>query len=198
MQLITLFYYLTDFSNFGLLFTIGCMYFCLEVVLGFKILQQEFSSFSLNGVISGILQGLMPLTIDIIGFIVILMNKNSLNDEKQSKWVTVVVLLYIVFRFPFFIIALYKKMTLKWSEYQGYLDWDKATAKCKNLNMRLPTISEMKSAYNLGDTGAWLNDGHNYWTSEEFSEKEAYYFSVKEGTVHHAAKEVDRHARYLQ
>lgn len=208
--MITLFYYLAEPSNVGLLVLAGGIYLLFELSIGFTIFGQSISS-SLeqatipnvpssffHGLLSGLWKGLLPLTIDILGFLVILYNSSRVSDDKHGGGVTIVVLLYLGLRVSFLISVLYYKITLKWSEYQGYLDWEKASAKCKNINMRLPTISELKSAYNFGDTNTWLDDGHNYWTSEESSENEAYYFSVKNGTVHLAAKELDRHVRYLR
>jgi hypothetical protein len=52
----------------------------------------------------------------------------------------------------------------KFSEYQGSLTWDDANKKCKSLKMRLPTIDELKKAYESGITKSWQKDGEYYWS----------------------------------
>lgn len=43
----------------------------------------------------------------------------------------------------------------KWSQYQGSLNWSRAKEKCASLGMRLPTVTELKSAYTAGVIESW-------------------------------------------
>ena len=69
----------------------------------------------------------------------------------------------------------------QFSEYQGFLTWDDANKKCKSLKMRLPSLDELKKAYESGITKSWLKDGRYYWSSTP-SDAESYYgFFVDNG-----------------
>ncbi len=42
-----------------------------------------------------------------------------------------------------------------WSGYLGEMKWEEANEKCNKIGMRLPTIYELKSAYDMGITNNW-------------------------------------------
>lgn len=67
----------------------------------------------------------------------------------------------------------------QWSNYQGNLNWKDAITRCKSLAMRLPTRAELKAAFDSEITSQWENV--MYWTSEEFSAENAYYFDILYG-----------------
>jgi hypothetical protein len=47
--------------------------------------------------------------------------------------------------------------------------------------MRLPTITELKEAYELGITYSWQKDGFNYWSSTPYDAERYYALSVDNG-----------------
>jgi hypothetical protein len=55
----------------------------------------------------------------------------------------------------------------KWdkTDSQNFLTWSQATEFCKNKQMRLPTLQELKNAYKIGLAQEW--PGSTYWSSEE-------------------------------
>jgi formylglycine-generating enzyme required for sulfatase activity len=69
----------------------------------------------------------------------------------------------------------------KWSEYQGYMNWEDAKKKCASIGMRLPTIEELESAYKSGVTESWKTDGYNYWSSTPVGDDRAYNLSINYG-----------------
>jgi hypothetical protein len=69
----------------------------------------------------------------------------------------------------------------KFSEYQGQLTWNDANKKCKSLKMRLPTITELKEAYESGITKSWQKDGSNYWSSTPYVAERYYGLNVYRG-----------------
>lgn len=71
----------------------------------------------------------------------------------------------------------------KWSAYQGKMNWEDAKAQCASIGMRLPTIEELKVAYEAKITDSWENDGDRYlyWSSTPFGATRAYYFSIYDG-----------------
>lgn len=71
----------------------------------------------------------------------------------------------------------------KWSPYQGSLNWSRAKEKCASLGMRLPTVTELKSAYTAGVIESWKKDDSWYWSSESHDEDTAYSLRVSDGGV---------------
>ncbi|MBL0265779.1 MAG: ankyrin repeat domain-containing protein [Leptospiraceae bacterium] len=71
----------------------------------------------------------------------------------------------------------------KWSQYQGSLNWSRAKEKCASLGMRLPTVTELKSAYTAGVIESWKKDDSWYWSSEFHDEDTAYSLRVSDGGV---------------
>jgi len=49
----------------------------------------------------------------------------------------------------------------------GYMDWYSANEKCRSIGMRLPTLIELKAAYNVGITKSWQKDVVIYWSSTQ-------------------------------
>jgi hypothetical protein len=73
------------------------------------------------------------------------------------------------------------KSSGEFSDYQGYLNWENAKAKCDSLKMRLPTKDELEAAYKAGVTESWKNDGYTYWSSTTYGDDYAYYINVTLG-----------------
>ena len=71
----------------------------------------------------------------------------------------------------------------KWiySEYQGNLNWDDANKKCISSGMRLPTITELKEAYESKITESWQKDGYIYWSSTPYDAESYYLLNVYNG-----------------
>ena len=67
------------------------------------------------------------------------------------------------------------------SEYQGSMNWDSANAKCISIGMRLPTIDELKKAYESGIAKSWLKDGNDYWSSTPYEAVRYYVLNVYYG-----------------
>jgi serine/threonine protein kinase len=68
-----------------------------------------------------------------------------------------------------------------WSPYMGDMNWDSANAKCRSIGMRLPTIDELKAAYNAGITKSWQKDGYYYWSSTPYDAESYYRLNVRDG-----------------
>jgi hypothetical protein len=73
---------------------------------------------------------------------------------------------------------------LNWSSNQGFTSWNKARYKCAGINMRLPTIEELKSAYKSGVTESWKKNGNGYWSSTVSGDSTSYSFDISHGTTH--------------
>jgi hypothetical protein len=75
-----------------------------------------------------------------------------------------------------------EELILKYSEYQGKMDWISADRKCKSISMRLPAFDELKEAYNAGITKSWQKDGRLYWSSTPlYAERYYLLFNVSSG-----------------
>ena len=70
---------------------------------------------------------------------------------------------------------------MKWSDYQGSMNWHNAKAKCASSKMRLPTRAEFDFEYKEKGTESWKKDGNWYWTLEEYSEASAHYYDAETG-----------------
>lgn len=53
----------------------------------------------------------------------------------------------------------------KFSDYLGAMSWDDAKKKCAEKGMRLPSIEDLRSAYEAKITEAWKADANTYWSS---------------------------------
>ena len=67
------------------------------------------------------------------------------------------------------------------SEYQGNMNWYSANAKCSSIGMRLPTIRELKAAYNAGITKSWQKNDRHYWSSTPYGSESYYSLRVLDG-----------------
>jgi|JI9StandDraft_1071089.scaffolds.fasta_scaffold00048_49 hypothetical protein len=90
-----------------------------------------------------------------------------------------------------------KKQSTKWSNYQGEMNWFDAVKKCAKLKMRLPTRDEMESEFKKKTITSWKKDGYWFWTSDEYSKGDAYYFDVGLGLVVDHLKEEVNHVRCI-
>ena len=88
-----------------------------------------------------------------------------------------------------------EELTLKYSEYQGIMDWKSADRKCKSIGMRLPTIDELKDAYNEGITKSWQKDGLHYWSSTPYDADSYYTLGAGYGSTRGDDRNDDRHVR---
>ncbi|MBP7280867.1 MAG: hypothetical protein KBA66_04790 [Leptospiraceae bacterium] len=86
--------------------------------------------------------------------------------------------LFLLFLFMTTIIFPSKGHMGKWSAYQGWMNWNDARAKCKSINMRLPTRKEFQMARKAGITESWKKDGAYYWTKEELPNSNIYVFGI--------------------
>ena len=65
-----------------------------------------------------------------------------------------------------------------WSDYIGYMDWDRANQKCKSIGSRLPTNDELIAALKVGLTKSWQKDGDIYWSSTPYDAERYYHLDV--------------------
>ena len=65
-----------------------------------------------------------------------------------------------------------------WSDFRGSKSWEEADKECFNLDMRLPTIEELKLAYKEGITKSWQKDGYHYWSSTPYDAERYYLLNV--------------------
>lgn len=72
---------------------------------------------------------------------------------------------------------------LNWSSNQGFTSWNNAKSKCARINMRLPTIDELKSAHKAGVTESWKKNGNGYWSSTVSGDSTSYSFDISHGTA---------------
>ena len=63
----------------------------------------------------------------------------------------------------------------------GDMNWDSANAKCRSIGMRLPSIDELKAAYNAGITKSW--QGNYYWSSTPYDAESYYKLVVYNGNT---------------
>jgi hypothetical protein len=83
----------------------------------------------------------------------------------------------------------------KFSEYQGKLSWDDANKNCELLKMRLPTITELKEAYDSGITNSWQKDGYRYWSATPYGAVRYYLFDVFDGYTDYYARDGNGYVR---
>ncbi len=97
-------------------------------------------------------------------------------------------------------ILLSEEKPKEWSEYQGKLSWKGADIKCESIGMRLPTIQELKAAYNTKLTKTWEEKGDSYWTYFEHSRgfDDAYCFNIIYGEYSLSYKSVYKHVRCVR
>ena len=83
----------------------------------------------------------------------------------------------------------------KFSDFQGEMNWESADKKCKSINMRLPTIYELKDAYSSKITESWLKDGRYYWSSTPYDAESYYIFDVNDGSTYDNFRRDNRYVR---
>jgi hypothetical protein len=71
----------------------------------------------------------------------------------------------------------------EFSEFQGKYTWKQANALCKSMNMRLPTLDELKVVYDAKQTKDWQQDGNYYWTQSPASGGGYFVFIIAGGSV---------------
>ena len=73
-----------------------------------------------------------------------------------------------------------------WSEYLGDMNWESANKKCNEVaGRRLPSLKELKLAYDAGITKSWQKVGYYYWSSTPYDEEGYYWLNVEfSDTIH--------------
>ena len=89
-----------------------------------------------------------------------------------------------------------KKNAMKWSDYQGSMNWHNAKVKCASSKMRLPTRAEFDFEYKEKGTESWKKDGN--WTLEEYSEASAHYYDAETGYPDFTDKTDIMHVRCIR
>jgi len=84
-----------------------------------------------------------------------------------------------------------RRATGKWSEFQGKMTFDQAGVVCKSLNQRLPSLEEMKHAFDAGLTKPWQVDGKYYWTQTPAFGGGNFVFITEGGNVFYNFKNDD-------
>jgi hypothetical protein len=105
-----------------------------------------------------------------------------------------------VFLILFNVVLFAEENQREWSEYQGKLSWKGAIIKCESIGMRLPTIQELKVAYNTKLPKAWEEKGDYYWTAHEYSRtfEDAYCFNIISGEHSISYRHVYKHVRCVR
>jgi len=87
---------------------------------------------------------------------------------------------------------------VKWSDYQGKMNWENAKKKCENIGMRLPTIEELKTAFSTKMTESWENDGNLYFSSTLDGVAHAYILHVNSGNSYSGFRSSDFYVRCIR
>jgi hypothetical protein len=126
----------------------------------------------------------LMLTISLIYiFFIILINKNNYNPQNESSSKSKVNQTntfeatdknnYVV------------QKDSEWSPYMGSMNWEDANKFCKSEGLRLPTIEELKDAYDSGLTKEWQINGYSYWSSTPYDEENYYLLDVYYGNYYY-------------
>lgn len=113
----------------------------------------------------------------------------------RMKRLTIITLILILVLFYANLIA--EEKPKEWSDYQGKFSWKGADIKCESIGMRLPTIQELKAAFNAKLPKSWNEKGDYYWTYYEHSRgfEDAYSVNMISGehslSYKYALKHVD-------
>jgi hypothetical protein len=75
-------------------------------------------------------------------------------------------MLLLILNINILVAAGQKKDPTPWSVFQGMRTWEDAKNQCRDLNMRLPTLWELKNSVELGTTKDWEKYGNRYWSEE--------------------------------
>ena len=68
-----------------------------------------------------------------------------------------------------------------WSEFLGKYNWQDADAKCKSMDMRIPTMVELREAQKREITKKWKTNGTNYWSSDTSENNRYFLLNVNNG-----------------
>ncbi|MCB1177961.1 MAG: hypothetical protein KDK36_10315 [Leptospiraceae bacterium] len=89
----------------------------------------------------------------------------------------------------------------RWSKYQGFMKWEDAKKKCASLGKgwRLPKKGEWQINFSVNKKALekWNRQGY-HWTSEEFSDRNAYLFDIKNGISNYFFKSYGNHVRCIR
>lgn len=91
-----------------------------------------------------------------------------------------------------------KEKTIKWSDYQGKMNWNDAKTKCLEIGMRLPSLEELKTAYTAKVTEDWKTDGKHYWSSKTYGDENANIFLINEGVSLLFSRNFTYHVRCIR
>ncbi|HMV42726.1 MAG TPA: hypothetical protein PK079_23635 [Leptospiraceae bacterium] len=94
-----------------------------------------------------------------------------------------------------------KKYAIReWSEYQGQMNWYEANKISEELGMRLPTIEELKFAFQTKETSSWKKNGKCYWTCDEndYSKNYAFAFFIDSGIIFDYDKTINLDVRFTK
>jgi di/tricarboxylate transporter len=114
------------------------------------------------------------------------------------KKLTIIILFILYFAFAFILSA--EEKPKEWSEYQGKFSWKGADIKCESIGMRLPTIQELKAAYNAKLPKSWNENGDYYWTYYEHTRgfDDAYSVNMISGEHSLSYKYTYKHVRCVR
>lgn len=70
-----------------------------------------------------------------------------------------------------------------WSNYLGSMSWEEAKVKCVGLGLKLPTIKELKDAYDAQSMKSWV-ENTSYWSSTPAGNGTAYEILTSIGLKH--------------
>jgi hypothetical protein len=97
--------------------------------------------------------------------------------------------------FFLFVIVLNTSISAEtWSPHMGIMNWDSASAKCRSIGMRLPTLQELKAAYNSGITDSW-EKGEFYWSSYSIDAETYTVLNVYDGRPYMYKRSADGRVR---
>lgn len=82
--------------------------------------------------------------------------------------------------------------------YQGAMSWEDAKAKCKKLGMRLPSIEDLKSAFNDKTTEPWKDDANTYWSSTYNTEGNADTLGIYNNDASNMRVDYNAHVRCIK
>ena len=76
----------------------------------------------------------------------------------------------------------------KWSAHQGKMNWGEAKKKCASIGMRLPTIKELKTAYEDKIIEPWDKDVplHIYWSATPYGHNGDAWLIISTGNMIHS------------
>lgn len=90
----------------------------------------------------------------------------------------------------------------EWSGYLGVLDWNAAAGRCKEKQMKLPTIKDLEKAYRTRLARTWFRDSGlgpemDYWSSDGSGES-AFSFDIQQGFRNENPKTAGKSTRCIK